>query len=145
MTYREWHTTHRFEIPRIEKSGKLSSDEITEARSLIALYNKQQKTATQTIGALQNKFHKLADQRDAARVYWTESKRMDTQATTSLSADLGFDTFKVILSPNACTVCRKKTQNGGKIFKTSELQKAGYGHAPPFHPNCYCIVVPHVD
>lgn len=130
---------------RMEKSGKMSTEEITQARSLIALYNKQRKTATQTIKALMNKFGKLSDQSAAARVYWTETKRDDTRATRELGEELGFDTYKVVLSPSACQVCRKKTSNGNKIFKSSEISKSGYGHAPPFHPNCYCILVPHVD
>lgn len=144
MTYKEWHEEHPFAVPRVEKASKMSEKEITEARSLIALYNKRRRTATQTIKALQKKFGKLSDQADAARVYWTETKRDDTQAVLELGKDIGFDKFKVVLSPSACITCRKKTDNGAKVFKSAEIQKAGYGHAPPFHPNCYCILIPHV-
>lgn len=146
MTYQEWHREHRFALPRVEKSDdKMSESEISQARSLIALYNKRRKTATQTIKALRRKFSKLADPSAAARVYWTETKRDDTDAVIDLGDEIGFDTYKVILSPSACKVCVKKTANGNKVFKASELQKSGHGHKPPFHPNCYCILVPHVE
>ena len=145
MDYKEWHQSHPFELPRLEKAEKLSDDEISEARGLIAYYNKHHFTATQTINALRRKFRKLADQPDAARVYWTETKRDDTKATLDVSREIGFDTFKVILSPSACHICREKTQNGAKVFKASELEKSGWGHKPPFHPSCYCILVPYVD
>ncbi len=130
---------------RVEKSGSLTKKEIEEARALIALYNKKHKTATQIIQALQKRFGKLAYKPDAARVFWTETKKADTEAVHELSKELGFDTFKVILSPSACPVCRKKTSDGNKVFKSTEISKSGYGHAPPFHPNCYCILVPHVE
>lgn len=129
---------------RFDKAEKLSDSEISQARSLIALYNKRRKTATQIIKALARKFGKLS-MPDAARVYWTETKRDDTNAVLDLGEQVGFTTFKVILSPSACTVCRKKTNDGTRIFKASELSKSGHGHKPPFHPNCYCILVPHVE
>lgn len=130
---------------RVQKSDNLSDKEITEARALIALYNKRHRTATQIIKALQRKFGKLASKPDAARVFWTETKKADTDAVQSMATEYGFDKFKIILSPSACAVCRKKTDNGTKIFKNSELNKSGYGHKPPFHPNCYCILVPHAE
>lgn len=145
MNYNEWHKSHPLEIPRFGKSDKLSEEEVTEARGLIAYYNKHRYTATQTIKALMRKFGKLAVQHDAARVYWTETKKDDTNATLSLGKDIGFQTFKVILSPSACHICREKTANGDKVFKAAELEKSGYGHKPPFHPNCFCILVPHVE
>ncbi len=130
---------------RLEKASKLSQKDLEEARGLIAYYNKRRYTATQTINALTRKFSKLADPVDAARVYWTETKRDDTDAVLELGEEIGFTTYKVILSPSACHTCKSKTNNGTKIFKAAELQKDGYGHKPPFHPNCYCIVVPHVE
>lgn len=126
-----------------KKKDSLSDDDITEARGLIAFYNKRRYTATQTIRALMRKFN--MDQPGAARVYWTETKRDDTNAVLDLGKEIGFETYKVILSPSACHICREKTRNGDKVFKASELNKSGYGHKPPFHPNCYCILVPHVE
>jgi len=129
---------------RVEKTNDAIRDEdITDARSLIALYNKRHKTATQTIKALMRKF--TLDQPAAARVFWTETKRDDTNAVLDIGKEIGFDTYKVILSPSACPVCVKKTDNGAKIFKAAELEKSGHGHKPPFHPNCYCVLVPWVD
>lgn len=145
MSYKEWHTSHPFEAPRVEKSEKLSDEEITEARGLIAYYNKHHFTATQAINALRRKLRKLAAQPDAARVYWTETKKADTQATLSLGEEIGFTTYKVILSPSACRVCRKKTSDGERIFSDKEVAKTGYGQFVPFHPNCFCIAVPHVE
>lgn len=130
---------------RMEKARKMSESELTEARGMIALYNKRKKTAKQIIKALSKRFGKLADEVDAARVYWTETKKADTEAVHEISSELGFTKYKVILSPSACEVCRKKTDGGRKVFKSSEITKSGYGHAPPFHPNCYCILVPHSD
>ena len=145
MNYNEWHKAHPFQLPRMEKADKLSDEEVSQARGMIAYYNKHRYTATQTISALQKKFLKLAYQPDAARVYWTETKKADTDATLDLGKDIGFKTFKVVLSPSACKICRKKTDDGARVFKAAELEKSGFGHKPPFHPNCYCILVPHVE
>lgn len=129
---------------RMEKTkDSLGEDDITEARGLIAFYNKRRYTATVTIKALMRKFS--LDKSAAARVYWTETKRDDTDAVIDLGKEIGFTKYKVILSPSACKICRKKTNDGARIFKASELNKSGEGHKPPFHPNCYCILVPHVD
>jgi intein/homing endonuclease len=49
---------------------------------------------------------------------------------------LDINKFQVLLSPDACKTCRAKTQNGQKIFTEAEFTKDGYGHRPPFHPNC---------
>lgn len=132
---------------RLEKKGDkpLSDEELGQARGLIALYNKQHKTATQTILALKQKFGKLAYGSDAARVYWTETKRDDTKATFKLGSEIGFTEYKVVLSPSACPLCVKKTNNGNRIFTTADFEKKEYGHVPPFHPYCYCIVIPFVS
>lgn len=143
MSFKQWHAEHPFKTPRVEKSDSLSDSELTEARGMIALYNKRRRTATQTINAIMRKFK--IDQPGAARVYWTETKRDDTNAILDIGKEIGFTTFKVILSPSACAVCRRKTDGGTKVFKAAELNKSGHGHKPPFHPNCYCILVPHVD
>lgn len=143
MNFKQWHEEHPFNIPRVEKADSLSEGELTEARGMIALYNKRRRTATQTIGALMRKFK--IDQPGAARVYWTETKRADTDAILDIGKEIGFSKYKVVLSPSACPVCVRKTDDGKKIFKAAELNKSGHGHKPPFHPNCYCILIPHVD
>jgi hypothetical protein len=140
MNYSDWHKQNPFNIPRIEKADKMSESEITEARALIAQYNKRHKTATQTIDALMRKF--AVTQPAAARVFWTETKKSDTAATLKLGAEIGFSKYQVILSPSACKVCVKKTDNGKKIFSDKEVHKTGHGEFVPFHPNCYCICVP---
>lgn len=142
MTYKEWHKANVFVIPRLEKEEKMSDEELTEARALIALYNKKHKTATQTIKALSNKFRKLASEPDAARVYWTETKKADVKATHELGKEIGFTKYRTILSPNACALCRRKSNNGTKVFSNADLAKSGYGEFVPWHPNCYCITVP---
>lgn len=142
MNYKDWHKSNPFVMPRLEKKASdFSNEELTEARGLIALYNKKGKIASKAIKALMEKFGK--DEAAAARVYWTETKRADVKATSELGDELGITKYKVILSPNACKVCRKKTENGNKVFDKKQVEKAGVGKFVPFHPNCYCIMVPY--
>ena len=142
MDFKEFWKSHPFVIPRLEKEEAMSDNELTEARALIALYNKKRKPAFLTIKALRRKFGKLATQSDAARVYWTETKKADVQATHELGKEIGFTKYRTILSPNACPLCRRKSENGTKIFSNADLAKSGYGEFVPWHPQCYCIVVP---
>jgi rubrerythrin len=130
---------------RVTKSEKLSDSEITEARGLIAYYNKHRYTATQTIKALQRKFGKLSEEYKAARVYWTETKKDDVTATAELGKEIGFTKYKTVLSPSACPLCRKKSDNGNKIFSQKEIEKTAHGDFVPWHENCYCIVIPWVE
>jgi hypothetical protein len=124
---------------RFDKA-KLSRDELTKAREIIRSSNGRSVPAYETIGKISRELG-IAQWR-AQRVYDTESKRSAVVATRQLGKDIGFSEYSVILSPNACHRCKKMTENGRKIFTQKEITKGGYGWFVPFHPNCYCIVVP---
>lgn len=126
----------------IEKSGALTFDELSMVRRTINKYRNAGKPSSYIISKLQEQFGKLSETYKAERAFWTELKRMDTSDVGIASDELKIDKFRVILSPNACPQCRKKTDNGSKVFSGDEMEKDGYGHVPPFHPNCYCIIVP---
>ena len=124
-----------------EKS-KLTKAELMKVRDTIAKLQEKGMPSSKIISALQKLNGKLTERWKAERAYWTEVKRDDTKVVGQAGDDMGFDDYKVILSPNACKTCVAKTDNGRKIFKTADLEKSGYGHVPPFHPNCYCILIP---
>lgn len=123
-----------------EKKEALNKTELKLAREIID--RMQKKKSSSVISALQKAIPKLQERWKAERVYWTETKRDDTEIVGDAAVDLGFETYKVILAPHPCPVCIQKTNNGAKIFKNVEVQKSGYGHVPPFHPNCYCVLIP---
>jgi len=124
----------------IEKS-KLTKGEIVEVREKISQLQSRGLSSSKIISELQ-KMPKLSERWKAERAYWTESKRDDSELVGDAGEDLGLTEYKVILSPSACPFCVKKTDNGSKIFKQTDIEKGGYGHIPPFHPNCYCITIP---
>ena len=130
-----------FELPTFEKA-KLSRDELTKAREIIREWQEKNRPAYDIIEYIQRGLK--IDKYRAERVYWTETKKNDRIATTQLGTEVGFTHYKAILSPSACPLCRKKTDNGNKIFTTKEVQKSGYGESIPFHPGCYCVLVPTV-
>jgi len=122
--------------------AKLTKSELIDCQNLIARLQKQGLPANKIIEALQKRNAKLTERWKAERVFWTETKRDDTELVAEAGEEVGFTEYKVILSPNACKTCRSKTDGGSKIFKNSDLQKSGYGHVPPFHPFCFCILIP---
>lgn len=122
--------------------ARLTKAELVEVQRTIARLQKKGLPSSKIITALQKKNAKLSERWKAERAFWTETKRDDTEVVADLGEEVGFSDYKVILSPNACKTCREKTDGGRKIFKTADLHKSGYGHVPPFHPNCYCILIP---
>jgi hypothetical protein len=122
---------------------KLTPKELVHLQEVIAYLQAKRKDATYIISYLQRWNDKLADRYKAKRAFETEMKRTDTDDTIMGAMSIGDDRFKCILSPSACPVCVAKTQNGTRIFTSASLLKSGYGHRPPFHPNCYCILIPH--
>jgi hypothetical protein len=126
----------------IQKSERLSRDELVKVQQTIATLQRRGIPSSKIINKLQQEHEKLREHWKAERAYWTEVKRDDTKLVGRASDDLEIDKFRVILSPHACPICIKKTDNGGKIFKSNDITKSGYGHVPPFHPNCYCIIIP---
>lgn len=124
------------------KSQALTKHELMEVQRTIASMQKRSLPAEKIIAALQKEQNKLREKWKAERAYYTEVKRQDTNKVGEAGEELDFDKYRVILSPHACKTCREKTENGRKMFKSSDLEKSGYGHIPPFHPNCYCILLP---
>ena len=95
----------------------------------------QGKSASVIIKHLQSYNEKLSEYYKAKRAFDTENKAIQTNSVMDSADELGIDKFQCILSPNACDLCRQKTANGDRIFRESDLTKAGYGHKPPFHAN----------
>jgi hypothetical protein len=124
-----------------KEGEKLTRKEVVEVQDIVANLQAKGKSATSIIKYLQGWNGKLSEYWKAKRAFDTEQKRIDSQETIEAAGDLDISTFKAVLSPHACPICRRKTDNGTKIFDTKELTKSGYGHIPPFHPNCYCTLV----
>ncbi len=151
--FSEWWDLHeRREALRVErdmltskaifsKARRLNKQEIEGVSETIQRMQKQGAPSSQIITAL-HKNPKLSERYKAERAYWTAVKRDDTEKVGLAAEELDFDKYRVILSPNACHECIKKTNDGAKIFKNADIAKSGYGHVPPFHPNCYCIMIP---
>ena len=124
------------------KSASLTEKEITDIRRYIKALRDKGATSKVAISHLQKFNPKLSELWKAERVYYTEIKREDTKLVGEAGEDLEIKSYRVILSPNACSICHTKTSNGSKLFKSSDISKSGYGHVPPFHPNCYCVLLP---
>lgn len=122
--------------------ASLSKAEIMEVQERISQLQKKNYPSSQIITALQKLNPKLNERWKAERAFWTETKKNDSAIIGETGDDLGISKYKVILSPHPCQLCVKKTDGGHRIFKNSDMEKSGYGHVPPFHPNCYCIVIP---
>lgn len=125
-----------------EKADALSKSELSTISNIIIKLQAKGFPSSEIITHLQKSSPKLAERWKAERAYWTEVKRDDTEKVGEAGDYLGIERYKTILSPNPCPICIKKTANGTKIFKSSEVAKSGYGYVPPFHPNCYCILIP---
>lgn len=155
-SFAEWWDLHeRRESLRVErdmlaqktieyftKAKRLNQQEIRAVNETIVRMQKRNVPSSQIITALQKQQPKLSERYKAERAYWTAVKTDDTQKVALAAEELDFDKYRVILSPNACHECIHKTNDGRKIFKNTDIAKSGYGHVPPFHPNCYCIMIP---
>lgn len=119
----------------LEKAERLSMSEIAEVRRIIIELQGKEIPSSKIITRLQESNSKLSERWKAERAYWTEVKRDDTTIIGEASEEIDVTKFKVILPPHACKTCVTKTNNGNKIFKNTDIQKSGYGHVPPFHPN----------
>lgn len=125
-----------------EKKESLTEPEIKKVQEKIAELQDKGLPSSKIIAALQKFNSKLSEKYRAEAAYWTEVKAQDTKIVGDIGDDLGISKYKVILSPNACKLCREKTDNGRKIFTQKDVEKSGYGQFVPWHPNCYCIAVP---
>lgn len=124
------------------EKDKLSQAEIGKVREIITYAQKRKLPSSKTISTLQKRIPKLQERWKAERAYWTEVKREDTQIVGQTSQELDIGKYRVILSPHACTLCVKKSNNGKKVFKDRDINKSGYGQFVPWHPNCFCIAIP---
>ncbi len=126
----------------LKSADKLSEKEIRDIQNTIRDMQNKGANASKIIKYLQDHNDKLKDKYKAERAFWTELKRLDTKQVKVSGNYLDIDKYKVLLSPHACPMCREKTNDGRRIFKSSDFKKAGYGHVPPFHPNCFCVLIP---
>lgn len=124
------------------KSASLTRKELVDVKNYIKALQDKNAPSSIIISHLQKFTPKLSEKWKAERAYYTEIKRTDTKIVAQAAEELGITKYRVILSPNACPECRKKTDNGVKKFTNQDMQKDGYGHVPPFHPNCYCVAIP---
>lgn len=123
---------------RFEK--KLTSRELNAVRADISRLNSQGKLSSQVISYLQRTFPKLSERWQAERAFWTETKRMQTTEVKNDAEELEIDKFRVLPNINACPLCLRLSGNGKKIFSKKNLDKE-----PPYHPNCYCVLLPVLD
>lgn len=124
------------------KKADLSVTELKKVQETIARLQKKGLPAYKIINSLQRSVKELSVPYKAKRAFWTELKRMDTEKVLDAGDELDIDKYRVILSPNACKICREKTESGKKIFTSAEVNKSGDGQFVPWHPNCFCIAVP---
>ncbi len=121
----------------------LTKSELSEIQEYIKNLQKTNLPSSKIIAALQKFNGKLSERYKAERIYWTEVKAQDTKVVAQAGEDIGISKYKIILSPNACKGCREKSDNGRRIFTQKEIEKSGYGSFVPWHPNCFCIVIPY--
>lgn len=119
----------------------LSQKDLMEVRNTIIKLQKKGKPSSKIIEVLQKMNAKLFEKWRAERAYFTEIKLLDTQIVHRAAEELGVTKYRVVLSPSACPLCLKKSNNGKKIFTDAEVKKAGDGFIP-WHPNCYCVLIP---
>jgi hypothetical protein len=145
MSFKDFWKKNPYATPRFEKA--MSQTELERARKIINDMQEEGRPSSMIIKRLGDVFPKLRPEWKAARAYWTETKKIDTKEVKEFAGDLGFKHYKVILSPSACPLCRKKSDNGSKVFDAREVVTAAksYGKFVPWHPNCYCIAIPLAD
>jgi hypothetical protein len=140
-----WKTfvAERQAVQLIKSADRLSKEEINDIQQLIKKLQKENKPSSVIIKYLQSYNDKISEYYKAKRVFDTETKDLQTESVMRSAESLDINKFQVLLSPDACPTCRAKTQNGRKVFDESEITKDGYGHRPPFHPHCYCTLIPY--
>lgn len=142
IEFKEYWKSMKMGEEEFFKSNSLTEKELKQIRLYIKTLQDKGATSKVIISHLQNFNKKIGLKWKAERVFWTETKKMNTEDIKDAGEELEIKSYRVILSPDACKVCLSKTSNGRRIYKNSDLQKAGYGHIPPFHPNCFCTLLP---
>lgn len=141
-SFKEFWKSINSDSEEFYKSASLTKAELRDIRNYISALKQKNAPSSKIINHLQKFTPKLNEKWKAERAYWTETKRMETQVIGEAGEDLGINDYRVILSPSACPICVKKTDNGTKKFTNTDIKKTGYGHVPSFHPNCYCVLIP---
>ena len=126
----------------VEKADALTVTELAEVNEVIDTMQDKGKIAKDIIAALQQQFPKLQERYRAEMAYYTEVKRKDTEDVVATADDLGVTKYRIVLSPHCCDKCRLISKDGKRIFTDEDVKKGGYNDVPPFHPNCYCILLP---
>lgn len=121
---------------------KLSDNQLERIQAKIENWDKKGVKYSSKVNLLRRQVPKLNEEWKAERVVRTEDKRNESDSVKQDAEELGFKTFKIMLSNRACKTCRKFTDNGTKIFRSDEMKKNGWD-VPPIHPNCSCIALPH--
>jgi hypothetical protein len=120
---------------------KLSERQLSSVQDKIEGWDNRHVKFSDKVRGLQRAVPKLREQSKAERVIVTEDKRNESNSVKSDASELGFTSYKIMLSNHACKTCRDFTNNGTKIFKLNELKK-GQWDVPPIHPRCECILLP---
>jgi hypothetical protein len=123
-----------------DMNKKLNQRDINNVRQQIDTLQTKGKTESAIINNLQKR-PKLKDRYEAERAYETEKKRLETLRTKELGEKRGLNKFYIILEPNACSLCKKMTENGRRFFTAKQIGD-GNKTVVPFHPNCHCHLIP---
>ena len=129
--------------------SSLTKSELRQVQDTIAQLQKKGLPSSEIITALQKQSKNLRMRWKAERVYWTEVKSFDTKKIGEAGEELGGQVAAADVgqlvddeSERARVAVLGGRESGRKIFKSTDIEKAGYGHVPPFHPNCYCLLIP---
>jgi hypothetical protein len=133
----------KFWQQRFEK--KLDREDLESVRFDIKRLQDKGMISSKIIDYLQRSYpSNLSERWQAERVYWTETKRMESLMIANDAEDLGIKYFRILPNANACRQCRQFSQDGTKIFTQDQLIKDGKPIVP-IHPGCYCLILPLPD
>jgi DNA-binding transcriptional MerR regulator len=118
----------------------LTIQELKDAQKLIRELQQKGLPSAKIIAKLQDWNAKLTEKYRAERVFFTEVKREESQQIAEAGENLELDKYRVILSPHACEKCIDISKNGKRIYNQDEI--ADSKEIPPYHPNCYCALIP---
>ena len=86
------------------------------------------------------KFSLPLEKYEVDRIAKTETAWAANQGSMEAGKELGIDKFEVLLDPDACDICQD-AYGTEEVMDEDELDSEG---VPPLHPNCQCVVEPHV-
>jgi len=127
---------------KLNKSDALNQKELDRIRDKMDLWDDKNVPYSVKVDRVKRLSPKLKEQYRAEQVIRTEDKRLETEKIKEDAEELDIDRFTILTQPTECDVCQARSQNGTKIYTQSELDKLGGG--PPWHPNCYCLLVPEI-